>query len=1072
MGFLQEYEAPFAADARQTVLRHWFALRRQELFAELRAQQPIFKTPDFFLVTRHQDVVEVFTHDDFTVAPYREAGSGDFVLGLDNPAHDHERKRLENALQWTQARLTQDESSIRRIVAKAASQVIDAARSHGQLDLPTQFGRHVPLQVVTRYLFGVQDDTHAAEVAERVGAWTRDLFRAFFYGTFGQYVAPNPLAEILLTGKAEQARREFGAYVTALAEQRRRNATSLIGRMLGTASFDIPALVRNLIGLINGTVDNINVFLTQAMAQLLSRPRELAEAVAAAHADQDDRLRRSLWEALRFNAHPFALPRTCRHPHVFHAGTPWETVIPAGERVFAVIGSAMMDETVIDEPSHFNLERPEEQYLYFGPPTDIHVCLGKRFAEILLVTMAQCVLRLDGLRRADGPDGELQYEEGLLKGFTVAFRQPARTGSRKAVARSQPPPSPARVQHPLTAIMTIKQPLEIHANALKLLLSEKFAQVKALLDRAGTVHFARFVFLENDSELALITTYDGSFDTYIKTYIEQAGELFDAMLVHMQGAPPLPVRQYRQEFIDYVEHANVPAHKFYSAYPTLTVQNIRGQDQSATRQTPVQEPQTAPAGAVPDTSPPRLDLADIQGLILHDYPMSYVRHFFFKINQAAAARRCIDTLLGTDELTITTAALQGSQPAGAPYYLNIGFTYAGLQALELPQDSLASFAPFAAFRESAVARATVVGDIDTNAPEHWEDALRNPQDVHMLLFLYARDRDILEAKSELLRHRCMRENALSELPFPHEVYDGVPLPDPDTGSPGRIIHFGYRDGISQPSISGAPPLPVPEQSSDLQPISSPAGAFLLGYPSQWKDFHYPVPRPPQFGRNGSFAAFRLLEQDVAAFEQYLEDTAKRVKKTKLANEIEQEKEKIAAQLCGRWRNGVPLVLSPLSSRKQIPREQWNSFDYARDQEGQVCPFHAHMRRTNPRGDGVAGADGHQHRVIRRGMPYGPPYAEAPEKQRGLLGVFICASLEDQFEFLMANWINQGGFRPGVPSGDLDPLFGSNPPGSGFSRFVTTRGAAYCFLPSLTALRYIASLESGVLANSYGPVADR
>jgi Dyp-type peroxidase family len=1029
MGFLREYEASFAADARRAVLRKWIGLRRQDLFKELREQQPIFETPDFFLVTRHQDVVEVFSHEDFSVEPYREAGTTNFVLGLDNPEHDPVRARLEQTLQWTQKQLTQDEPFIRQSAARAAAQVIDAAQPHGQLDLPAQFGRRVPLQVVADY-FGVPD-------VERVGNWTRDLFRAFFYTTFAQYVAPNPLAGTLVKEKAEHARQEFGMYVAGLVGRSRPSAPTLIGRMLAAVTPpDIPTIVRNVIGLINGMIDNINVFLTNAMAELLSRP-ELADAVKAAQDDDIPLLRRYLWEALRFNAYPFALPRKCRTRHVLGAGTSRETPIPAGKRVFAVIGSAMMDEAVMGEPSHFNLERPEEQYLYFGPGSDIHVCVGKALAEMILVEMAKPLLHLEGIRRADGPAGELQYEEGLLKGFTVVFGRQARAGRSKALPSSQLPQPSERVQHPLTAIMTIKQPVEVHANALKQLLAEKFTIVEALLDRVGTVHFARFVFLDNDSKLALITTYDGSFDNYIKNYIELAGELFDAMLVHMEDAPPLPVRQYRQEFIDYVQRVDAASPAFYSAYRTLTVQNIRGQAHTATQDTLDQEPRE-------DTQPPQLDLADIQGLILHDYPVSYVRHFILRVNRVSAARRCIGALLpsGTaNDLMITTAASEWPQDAGPEYCLNIGFTYAGLQALQLPETSLDAFAKFKAFAAGAVKRAEVVGDTGPSALAHWIEVLRNPTEVHVLLFLYARNRATLEAKTKQLRALCAQHDAFSELPFPHDIYDGAALPDPDAekGFPGRIIHFGYRDGISQPAIAGAPP----SGFLDGQP-PVPAGAFLLGYPSQWRGFRYPVPRPAELGHNGSFAAFRIFKQDVQAFETYLSNQAG----------DDAGKEAIAAQICGRWRNGVPLVLFPDSPDTKIPKEQWNGFDYADDPAGERCPFDSHMRRTNPRGESerVAGADGHQRRIIRRGMPYGPPYnRDNPEDniERGLLGLFICASLEDQFEFLMANWINGSGFRPEIPHGSTDPMF----------RFVTTRGGAYCFLPSLTALKHIANLEA-------------
>jgi hypothetical protein len=113
---------------------------------------------------------------------------------------------------------------------------------------------------------------------------------------------------------------------------------------------------------------------------------------------------------------------------------------------------------------------------------------------------------------------------------------------------------------------------------LKLILSQAYQQVVDVLDQVGTVHFARFVFLENDTKLALITTYDGAFDNYIKNYIEVAGDLFDLMLEHIKDAPPLPVRQYRDEFITYVERVDlVSDSQFYSAYGDLTVQDILGQ---------------------------------------------------------------------------------------------------------------------------------------------------------------------------------------------------------------------------------------------------------------------------------------------------------------------------------------------------------------------------------------------------------------------------------------------------------------------------------------------------------------
>lgn len=105
------------------------------------------------------------------------------------------------------------------------------------------------------------------------------------------------------------------------------------------------------------------------------------------------------------------------------------------------------------------------------------------------------------------------------------------------------------------------------------------------------------------------------------------------------------------------------------------------------------------------------------------------------------------------------------------------------------------------------------------------------------------------------------------------------------------------------------------------------------------------------------------------------------------------------------------------------------------------------------------------RLLRRGLPYGPPFElnRPDEGPRGLLGLFLCASLAEQFEFIMREWLHNGLF------GGVDPLVGgfeapaftfTGPNGRRHAvevpRFVRTRGSAYLFYPSLTDLRRMAS----------------
>ncbi len=454
---------------------------------------------------------------------------------------------------------------------------------------------------------------------------------------------------------------------------------------------------------------------------------------------------------------------------------------------------------------------------------------------------------------------------------------------------------------------------------------------------------------------------------------------------------------------------------------------------------------------------PDLPHTDIQGLILRTYAMPVLRVVALKVAEPQAARQFLGKLVnGGDTPQLATGTDWTVKPACC---VNIGLTFTGLAALGLPPASLASFPE--EFQAGAVARAGRTGDSGDSSPRYWVDGFASPE-LHILLILFAQTEEALDQTARQLRSLYEADHAMTEL----SVHDARGLPD------GKA-HFGYRDGFAQPVIEGGLPPAMP----DILP-KAPAGAFLLGYPSQYADFTYPVPTPPELGRNGSFVAFRILAQDCHGFEQFLTDAAD---KTGLDREL------IAAKLCGRWRNGVPLSLSPDSPGDHIPMEQRNSFDYVPggsapdafdDTRGYRCPLGSHVRRMNPRHSTVAGGAGLKHRIIRRGLAYGPPYdPDNPDDgiERGLLGLFIGVSLKDQFEFLMSDWGNKGSFAPGL-RGTRDPVIGDNSgagasflipvEGSkrpleldGLSRFVTCRGAAYCFLPSATALRHISGLDA-------------
>lgn len=458
-----------------------------------------------------------------------------------------------------------------------------------------------------------------------------------------------------------------------------------------------------------------------------------------------------------------------------------------------------------------------------------------------------------------------------------------------------------------------------------------------------------------------------------------------------------------------------------------------------------------------------LQLDDIQGIILRGYgSFTRVRHLIVAVADPTRARTLIGDLAAPipastnpEKLAVTTAATWHVKP---DYTLNLGFTYEGLSALEVSSTLLAGFAP--EFSSGAIGNASAIYDVDESAPANWEGHMGTASQVHAIFSLFAHTSHELESRtSELL-------TAISDSFRLTHRHDGRTLPD-------GYVHFGYRDGLSQPFLAGGPKPARPYPGLGVNKDgSSPAGDFLLGFENTFGNKYSPGVADTPLGRNGSFGAFRILKQDVAEFENFLQTAAPTIDITP---------DQLAAKLLGRWRSGQPLALCP-TAPCPVPSDRLNMFRYngtapgqpEPDPKGVACPIGAHIRRGNPRDEIVAGSFTQQARILRRNLPYGPPFnPQRPDDgiERGLIGYFINADFANQFQFLMSQWMNLDNFTGGMITG-ADPLIGTNSASSsvftiptsptssikvsGFAPFVITRGSAYCFLPSMTGLRYIAS----------------
>src|SRR3974390_2084255 len=430
-----------------------------------------------------------------------------------------------------------------------------------------------------------------------------------------------------------------------------------------------------------------------------------------------------------------------------------------------------------------------------------------------------------------------------------------------------------------------------------------------------------------------------------------------------------------------------------------------------------------------------------------------IQHFLIERSRARTARYEFLTfrnpesgcawLAGIIEKVGTAQAVRAAGESEMRW-VTVAFTWNGLRTLGVDETSLATFPE--EFRQGMAARAEVLGDTGANHPDNWVGGLASP-DLHAIVILFARD--VAE------RERCVREHQQYAARFPS--VQALSTLDLEATPPLEYAHdhFGYHDRLSQPVIEGSGDLPTPGSGGPLK-----AGEFILGYPDE--NGHVQLPQPEILSRNGSFMAYRRMEEHVGAFRDFLRAHGK----------TPEEQEFVAAKLMGRWRSGAPLVLAPDKDNPTLgadPKRN-NDFNYKQqDPHGYAVPLGAHIRRMNPRD---TAASMNRRRMIRRGATYGPALPEgAPEdgKERGIAAFVGCASLVRQFEFAMNVWVNDPNFHE--LGNERDPIFGTQDGTfdmtipkrpirkkiNGLPAFTTIRGGAYFFLPGLKALRYLASL---------------
>ena len=375
------------------------------VFRPIQRYRPTLALGSRYVVTRHADVCEVLERDeDFTIAEVNGAKmdtiNGPFMLGMDRgPQYLREKGILQRAAR------PDDLEAIRAHVRAAAADAVAAVRHDGRIDVVQQLARPVAVGLVATY-FGVPGPDQATMLR-----WMRTIFHETFLNVGGD---PH------VRQAGEQSAEEFHAYADALIAARREEIDAgkegpddFLTRLVAFQAdpdtrLSDESVRRNVGGVVVGAVETTNKAVAHALDQLLRRPSELRGAVEAAEAGDLDLVRAYTFEAMRFNPLNPVLARHVARTSVVAAGTRRECRMPAGRSVYVGVMPAMFDPDAFPDPDAFRVDRPLSAYLHFGH--GLHTCFGERINLVQIPELVAAALRLPGLRRAPGPDGQIAYD--------------------------------------------------------------------------------------------------------------------------------------------------------------------------------------------------------------------------------------------------------------------------------------------------------------------------------------------------------------------------------------------------------------------------------------------------------------------------------------------------------------------------------------------------------------------------------------------------------------------------------------------------------------------------------------
>jgi cytochrome P450 len=557
---------------------------------------------DVCLLTARSHIEKALTDSDhFSNSPYQVLGGGTFMLGLDGADHARQRK-------FASAYIHVDKRVILALSTVAFMAGAALPLKQRQFDLA-----HLAEQVALRFvafLFGFAQADHPL-----IEATMRKAYLGLNYQILGRHFVSEPgvipdanagmgallqrvagLIDLYRQAVGREQRDELKTIDAELKELRQfknqegtqpLEESQFVPVLRRIAEQKEPDVERHfsgnelaviVVGLIAGTIGNVQASVSIAINEFL-RTRchdqwrrahdeaardEAKRAWLASHDAADDPdLEKLIWEALRLQPPVAFLPRSVKK--AVELELKGERIeIKAGTNLILAIGAATGEPGGNEVGDYDGRLDP---LVFGGPPGPggfMHQCIGQRLAMPLVTHIVRQVLLLPGLAQSLDPVTGQPLGLTKLWGFNCQ-RYPLEFNRFEILKQS-----------PLIVIMNVRTPVAEHAEALKKVITYGAPRIEKKLRDAGHVHFAQFLFIENDSKLVLFTIYDRDFDSYIEHFALEIGPLFDRLFEHIENPPPQPVARFPKEFVDAIRRHNAsPAGDyFFSAYPSAEVSMI------------------------------------------------------------------------------------------------------------------------------------------------------------------------------------------------------------------------------------------------------------------------------------------------------------------------------------------------------------------------------------------------------------------------------------------------------------------------------------------------------------------